>query len=58
MFYMTRDAKTVRRMSRRLNTSNRYFDQEHFETNQKYLFRYKSYGSNSFHDFGDIDLDL
>ena len=36
------------------DTSDRYFDQEHFETN-----RFKSYGSNSgFHVFGDLDLKL
>ena len=38
MFYLTsRDAKTARRMSWGLDTSHRYFDQEHFETNQKSL---------------------
>ena len=36
-----------------------YFDQEHFETKQKSLYGFKSYGSNSvFHVFGDLDLDL
>ena len=38
MFYLTsRDAKTVRRTSWGLDTSDRYFDKEHFETNQKSL---------------------
>ena len=38
------------------DTSDRYFDKEHFETNQKSL-RFKSYGSNSgFRVFGDLDL--
>ena len=56
MFYLTsRDAKTVRRTSWGLGTSDRYFDKEHFETN--YDFRFKSYGSNSgFRVFGDLDL--
>ena len=36
MFYLTsRGAKTVRRTSWGLDTSDRYFDKEHFETNQK-----------------------
>ena len=36
VFYLTsRDAKTVRRTSWGLDTSDRYFDKEHFETNQK-----------------------
>ena len=54
MFYLTsRDAKTVRRPSWGLDTSDRYFDQEHLETNQKF----KNYGSNSgSHVFGDLDL--
>ena len=39
------------------NTSDRYFDKEHFEINQN--IRFKSYGSNSgFRVFGDLDLDL
>ena len=39
--------------------SDRYFDKEHFETNQKSLRIPESYGSNSgFRVFGDIDLDL
>ena len=39
-------------------TSDRYFDKEHFEINQKSL-RFKSYGSNSsVRVFGDLDLDL
>ena len=39
MFYLTsRDAKTVRvRHGGRKNSSDRYFHQEHFATNQKYL---------------------
>ena len=44
------------------DTSDRYFDKEHFETNQKslrLLVGSKSYGSNSgFRVFGDLDLDL
>ena len=37
--------------------SDRYFDKEHFETNQ--IQKFKSYGSNSgFLVFGDLDLDL
>ena len=42
------------------DTSDRYFDKEHFETNQKSLrLPVKSYGSNSgFRVFGDLDLDL
>ena len=37
------------------DTSDRYFDKEHFETNQKSV----RYGSNSgFRVFGDLDLDL
>ena len=41
------------------DTSDRYFDKEHFETNQSlYDFRFKRYGSNSgFRVFGDLDLD-
>ena len=36
------------------DTSDRYCDKEHFETN-----RFKSYGSNSgVRVFGDLDLDL
>ena len=36
MFYLTpRDAKTLRHASWGLDTSDRYFDKEHFETNQK-----------------------
>ena len=42
------------------DTSDRYFDKEHLETNQKsdfYDFRFKSYGSNGgFRVFGDLDL--
>ena len=61
MFYLTsRDAKTVRRTSWGLDTSDRYFDKEHFETNQKSLrlpVMAQSYGSNSgFRVFGDLDL--
>ena len=38
MFYLTsRDAKTVRRTSWGLDTSDRYFDKEYFEINQKSL---------------------
>ena len=33
--YVLRDAKTVRRTSWGLNIYDRYFDKEHFETNQK-----------------------
>ena len=43
------------------DTSDRYFDKEHFEnqTRSLYDFRFKSYGSNSgFRVFGDLDLDL
>ena len=51
MFDLTsRDAKTVRRTSWGPDTSDRHFDKEHFETNQKY-------GSNSgFRVFGDLDV--
>ena len=31
------DAKTLRHASWRFDTSDRYFDKEHFETNQKSL---------------------
>ena len=35
VFYLTpRDAKTLRHASWGLDTSDRYFDKEHFETNQ------------------------
>ena len=38
VFYFTsRDEKMVRRASCGLDTSDRYFNQEHFETNQKSL---------------------
>ena len=38
VFYLTpRDAKTLRHASWGLDTSDRYFDKEHFETNQKSL---------------------
>ena len=38
VFYLTsRDAKTLRYASWGLDTSDRYFDEEHFETNQKSL---------------------
>ena len=42
------------------DTSDRYFDKEHFETNQKSLrLPVQSYGSNSgFRVFGDLYLDL
>ena len=41
MFYLkSRDAKMTRRTTRGVfNTSDRYFDQEHFEINQKSLRR-------------------
>ena len=46
--------KTVRRTSLRLDSSDRYFDQEHCETN-----RLKRYSSISgFNVFDDFDLDL
>ena len=36
VFYLTpRDAKTLRHASWGLDTSDMYFDKEHFETNQK-----------------------
>ena len=39
------------------DTSDRYFDKEHFETNQKSPVQ--NYGSNSgFRVFGHLDLDL
>ena len=55
LIYLTScDAKTLRHASWGLDTSDRYFDKEYFETNQKF----KSYGSNSgFRVFGDLDLD-
>ena len=38
MFYLeSRDTKTVRRTSWGLDTYDRYFHQEHFETNRKSL---------------------
>ena len=47
MFYLTsHDSKTVRLSHEGYDSSDRYFDQEHFETNP-YDFRLKSYGSNS-----------
>ena len=57
---MSCDAKTVRRPSWGLgmDTSDRYFDQEYFETNQKSpRLPVQSYGSNSgLHDCCDLDL--
>ena len=55
MFYLTsHDANTVRRTSWGLDTSDRYFDKEHFETNQKSL----RLPVQKFRVFGDLDLDL
>ena len=57
LIYLTsRDAKTLRHGD--CDTSDRYFDKEHFETTRSlYDFRFKSYGSNSgFCVFGDLDL--
>ena len=57
MFYLTsRDAKWYVVRHGDYDTSDRYFDKEHFETNQKSL---RSYGSNNgFRVFGDLDRDL
>ena len=53
VFYLTsHDAKTLRHVSWELRHSDRYFDQEHFETNQKSL-RLPVQKC-----FGDLDLDL
>ena len=38
------------------DTSDRYFDKEHFETNQKSL--RLPVQNSGFHVFGDLDLDL
>ena len=61
MFYLTsRDAIQYVERHGGSNSSDMYFDQKHFNTNQKSLrLPVQSYGSNSdFHVFGDLDLDL